>query len=313
MYVKNLKTVLLKDADRADCRQILRHGSHSFYAASLLMPDDYCVPITALYAFCRTADDAVDLADDPAAGLADVRRRLDGIYRGSPENSPVDRAFSEVVRSYRIPYELPSALIEGFEWDVDGRRYRTQADVFDYCVRVAGTVGIMMALLMGERRRPVLSRACDLGIAMQLTNIARDVGEDARNGRVYLPLDNLERHGLDVDAWLSNPSPTLPVSRSLSELLAIADRHYERSEWGISQLPISVRPAIFAARAIYAEIGRKVEGNAYDSVSVRAYVGRRRKAALLAFATRNAFRRYNRDHAPTCPQARYLLDAIERT
>jgi len=310
MYFSNLKSALLKDADRADCRQILRHGSHSFYAASLLMPDEYCEPVTALYAFCRVADDAVDLADDPVAGVAEVQGRLDRIYLNTPDDDPVDRAFAEVVHRYRIPQELPYALIEGFEWDMLGRRYRNESELFDYCVRVAGTVGIMMAMLMGERRDHALSRACDLGIAMQLTNIARDVGEDARNGRIYLPLDMLERHGLDVEGWLENPVPCLPISRTLTEILAIADRHYERSEWGISRLPISVRPAIFSARAIYAEIGRKIEENAYDSVTKRAYVGRRRKAALLALATRDAFRRYECSNSPTPPEAQYLLSAV---
>ena len=312
-YVKNLKMALGQDADRTDCRRILKHGSHSFYAASLLLPDEYCKPITALYAFCREADDAVDLAEDPAQGLASIRDRLDRIYRGEPIDSPVDRAFTEVVHGYRIPYELPFALIEGFEWDVEGKEYHTLSELYAYCTRVAGTVGIMMALLMGVRKTDVISRACDLGVAMQLTNISRDVGEDARNDRLYLPRELLDEHRLDVNRWVSDPEPCLPVTRTLTELLGIADRHYRRSEWGISKLPISVRPGIFAARAIYAEIGRKVEENAYDSVSMRAYVGKRRKAALLAKATRNAFRSYQHDHAPPLKETVYLLDAVERT
>ena len=310
MYVRNLKAALGQDADQTDCRRILKNGSHSFYAASLLMPDEHCEPITALYAFCREADDAVDLADDPAEGLAEVRRRLDRIYAGSPSDSAVDRAFTEVVHYYRVPYEMPAALIEGFIWDVEGRSYETLSDVYAYCTRVAGTVGVMMAILMGVRQTDIISRACDLGIAMQLTNISRDVGEDARNGRIYLPLEMLREHGLDTDEWLASPSACLPVTRTLTELLAIADRHYQRAAWGISKLPISVRPAIFAAGSIYQEIGRKVEENAYDSVSTRAYVGKRRKAALLAAATRNAFRRYEHDHAPPLKETQFLLDAM---
>ncbi|MEM9401438.1 MAG: phytoene/squalene synthase family protein [Pseudomonadota bacterium] len=312
-YVKSLKSVLARDADRSDCRRILKHGSHSFYAASLLLPDDYCEPITALYAFCREADDAVDLAEVPVQGLAEIRDRLERIYRGEPIDSPVDRAFTEVVHDYRIPYELPAALIEGFEWDVEGREYHTLSDLYAYCTRVAGTVGIMMALLMGVRKTDSISRACDLGVAMQITNIARDVGEDARNGRLYLPRELLDENRLDIARWTARPVPCLPVTRTLSELLGIADRHYRRSEWGISKLPVSVRPGIFAARAIYAEIGRKVEQNAYDSVTMRAYVGKRRKAALLASATRNAFRRYQHDHAPPLKETVFLLDAVART
>ena len=158
------------------------------------------------------------------------------------------RAFSEVVRKYRVPLELPAALIEGFEWDVEGRRYETLSDTYAYCTRVAGTVGVMMSMLMGVRNTDVLSRACDLGVAMQLTNIARDVGEDARNGRVYLPLALLRENGVDVDAWMSDPRPCDGIEKTLREILAIADTHYQRSEWGISHLPISVRPSIFAAQ-----------------------------------------------------------------
>ncbi|MEM1176516.1 MAG: phytoene/squalene synthase family protein [Pseudomonadota bacterium] len=312
-YVKNLKAALGQDADRSDNRRILKHGSHSFYAASLLLPDEYCEPITALYAFCREADDAVDLAEDPAEGLLSIRERLERIYRDEPIDSPVDREFTDVVHAYRIPYELPAALIEGFEWDVNGKEYHSLSDLYDYCTRVAGTVGIMMALLMGVRKTDVISRACDLGVAMQLTNICRDVGEDTNNGRLYLPRELLDEHRLDVDRWMQSPVPCLPVTRTLTELLRIADRHYRRSEWGISKLPISVRPGIFAARAIYAEIGRQVESNAYDSVTTRAYVGKRRKAALLAQATRNAFRRYEHDHAPPLKETEYLLNAVARS
>ena len=150
--MKHLKDALSRDADRSDCRNILRHGSHSFYAASLLMPDEYCEPITALYAFCRIADDAVDLAEDPALGLAAVRDRLDRVYAGRPIDSPVDRTFSEVVRKYRIPMQLPAALIEGFEWDVEGRRYETMSDAYAYCTRVAGTVGYRWVNGVSENR-----------------------------------------------------------------------------------------------------------------------------------------------------------------
>ena len=311
--MKYLKEALSRDADRSDCRNILRHGSHSFYAASLLMPDEYCEPITALYAFCRIADDAVDLAEDPALGLTAVRDRLDRVYAGRPIDSPVDRTFAEVVRRYRIPMELPAALIEGFEWDVEGRRYETMSDAYAYCTRVAGTVGVMMSMLMGVRDTEVLSRACDLGVAMQLTNIARDVGEDARNGRIYLPLALLRDNGINIDAWLSDPQPCAGVERTLKSVLAVADRHYQRSEWGISQLPLSVRPSIFAAQSIYAEIGREVERNGYDSVTRRAYVSKGRKAVLLARAIRKAFTSHQQDYAPPLRETRFLLDAVAQT
>lgn len=312
MYVKNLKAALKRDADRTDCRQILKTGSHSFYAASLLLPDEYCEPITALYAFCRVADDAVDLAEDPTAGLKSIQARLDAVYDGRPSDSAVDRSFAEVVQRYRIPKQLPAALLEGFQWDVEERRYESLSDIYAYCTRVAGTVGVMMAMLLDIRDTEVLSRACDLGVAMQLTNIARDVGEDARNGRLYLPQAVMRENGIDIDEWLRNPEHSDGIAQTLNELLLIADRHYKRSEWGISKLPFSVRPGIFAARFIYAEIGREVERNDYDSVTQRAYVNQGRKLRLLGKSITRALRSHRRDDAPPLRETLFLLDAISQ-
>lgn len=168
-------------ADFAFCRDALRRGSRSFLAASLLLPARVRAPAAALYAFCREADDAVDLACVP--DLAPLRDRLDRAYAGRPRPGPVDRAFAEVVARFAIPRALFDALLEGFAWDAEGRRYEDFADLGAYAARVAGSVGAMMAVLMGVRAPEKLARACDLGTAMQLTNIARDIGEDARAGR----------------------------------------------------------------------------------------------------------------------------------
>ena len=309
---ENLIRALGRDADMSDCKQLLKEGSRSFYAASLLLPSEYSEPVTALYAFCRVADDAVDLADDPHAGLQEIRSRLNRIYAGHPSELPVDRAFAEVVRDYDIPYTLPAALLEGFEWDVSGRRYSTLSGTYAYSARVAGTVGVMMAVLMGVRKKEVLSRACDLGVAMQLTNIARDVGEDARNGRVYLPLDRLRSHGVDVETWSADPTFNSGVRRTVFEVLDAAETLYQRAEWGIGQLPARVRPAIFAARSIYAEIGREIERRHYDSVSQRAVVSGRRKLRLLGSAVRKAAVNRKKDDAPTLDETRFLLDAVSQ-
>ena len=256
------------------------------------------------------ADDAVDLAEDPELGLEQLTRRLNRIYAGNPDESPVDRAFSEVVAEHRIPYRLPAALLEGFEWDVTGRHYQTLSDTRAYGARVAGTVGAMMAILMGVRDTEIVSRACDLGVAMQLTNIARDVGEDAGIGRVYLPADLLHANGVDVESWLNNPQFTPVIKATVRTVLETADELYRRAEWGICQLPVRVRQAMFAARSIYAEIGREIERRHYDSVSQRAIVSRRRKAQLLAAAMRSSIEGRPRDHAPPLKETSFLLDAV---
>ena len=275
--------------------------------ASLLLPRHVREPATALYAFCRLADDLIDLNDAHEEALAELQARLDCAYRGTPRANTVDRAFSAVVRGYSIPKELPEALFEGFQWDAAGRRYPDLSSLHAYAARVAGTVGAMSALMMGVRSPHVLARACDLGIAMQLTNIARDVGEDARSGRLYLPEDWLRQAGIDPDEWLSDPVFTPALGTVVRRLLAAADQLYRRSEAGIVALPPSCRPGIGAARFIYAEIGREVERRQYDSVSGRAIVSAPYK--MLAIVRALTIASQSGLAYPPLPEARFLVEA----
>lgn len=271
-------------SDMAACRALLRHGSKTFFAASYLLPKRVREPASALYAFCRLADDAVDLGGDPVTVIADLRRRLDLAYAGRPAACPADRAFAATVARHGVPRQIPEALIEGFEWDFESRRYETLAELEAYAARVAGTVGTMMAIVMGARSATALARACDLGVAMQLTNIARDVGEDARSGRLYLPRTWMLEAGLDPEAWLASPRHDARLTAVVERLLAEADRLYARSESGIALLPADCRAGIRAARLLYAEIGGEVRKSGCDSVSARAFVKTPRKLALLARA-----------------------------
>ena len=270
-------------ADLAACRALLRDGSRSFHTASLLLPARVRLPASALYAFCRVADDAVDIGPEGAtAGVARTRDRLARAYAGAPLPHPVDRAFARTVSRHGIPRTLPEALVEGLAWDAEGRRYETLPDLLAYAARVAGSVGAMMALLMGARGASALARACDLGAAMQLTNIARDVGEDAANGRLYLPLSWLREAGIAPDAWLARPVADDALRGVVRRLLTEADALYARGLAGVALLPADCRPAIAAAAAIYGEIGRDVARRGHDSVTARAAVPTRRKLALAA-------------------------------
>jgi phytoene synthase len=272
---------MIASADLTACTATLQTGSRSFALASLFLPNRVRAPATALYAFCRAADDAIDLSDDQADALAALRTRLDAIYAGRPGDA-VDRAFAAVVEDFDLPRALPEALLEGFAWDVEARRYDDLPSLLGYAMRVAGTVGVMMALLMGTRDAAMLSAACDLGCAMQLTNIARDVGEDARAGRLYLPLSWLRAEGIDPEAWLADPHFTPGVGRIVARLLAEAGRLYARAEPGIARLPARCRPAIRAARLLYGGIGEAVAQAGHDSVSARAVVPMPAKLALLS-------------------------------
>ena len=267
----------------------MRHGSKTFLAASLLLPRGVREPAAALYAFCRLADDAVDAQGAEQGprrkGSRDaverLRVRLHMAYAGTPQDDPADRALAVVVRQHHIPAALFDALLEGFEWDLQGRRYDSLADLQDYGARVAGTVGAMMALLMGVRSVEGLARACDLGLAMQLSNIARDVGEDARMGRLYLPRAWMSEVGLDPDAWLAEPVFSPALGAVVQRLLDTADALYGGVADGIARLPLVCRPGINAARFMYAAIGHEVARRGLDSVSARARVPGRRKAWLL--------------------------------
>jgi 15-cis-phytoene synthase len=277
-----LHSDLLAQSDMLACREMIKEGSRTFHAASKVLPRRISDPAIALYAFCRVADDAVDLGLDRAAAVEVLKDRLDRAYRGMPRPYPSDRAFADVVSRFSIPPAIPEALIEGLEWDAEGRRYETLSDLYHYCARVAGTVGVMMTLVMGQRRPDIVARACDLGCAMQLTNIARDIGEDARAGRIYIPLQWMRDEGLDPQTWLADPKFTPAIASIVKRLIDTADMLYDRGTLGIANLPRSCRPGIFAARALYAEIGREVERSGLDSVSSRAVVSTGRKLAVLA-------------------------------
>lgn len=301
--------------DLATCRDQLRDGSRTFLAASLVLPVAVRDPACALYAFCRSADDAVDLeATDELAAVARLRTRLERIYLGDPTPTACDRSMARVVAGHGIPRALPAALLDGFEWDALGRRYETIEALHEYGARVAGSVGAMMALLMGVRSPEGLARACDLGVAMQLSNIARDVGEDARMGRVYLPLQWLREAGIDPDAWLAAPRFDAALAGVVRRLLRAADELYDRVDAGIALLPAACRPGISAARYLYAAIGHEVERCGCDSVSQRAVVPDSRKLLLLARAFAASAIPVARADAAAPPLAatRYLVEAVTR-
>jgi phytoene synthase len=300
----------LLEAPAPDCVELMRHGSKSFFAASRLLPARHRDAAVSLYAFCRVADDEVDGSGASPDTLAALHRRLDAIYAATPYPIAADQAFARVVHRYRLPRRIPLALLEGFQWDAQGRRYHTFEELLDYCARVAGTVGAMMALVMEVRDERALARACELGVAMQLTNIARDVGEDARMGRIYLPLEWFRAEGLDPDAWLLDPRFSAVIGRLVDRLLSEADALYRRAEEGLWNLPRGCRPAILAARHIYADIGVEIRRAKFDSVNRRAVVSGRRKLARVVQSLPCALSapRRPRGHVPLTA-IRFLVEA----
>jgi phytoene synthase len=270
------------EAQRA-ARAALAAGSKSFALAGKLLPRGYRDDAAVLYAWCRRCDDAIDLAPvtERTAALRRMRAELEAVYAGAPIADPALVAFAEVVRRGNIPRRYPSELLDGFQMDVDGVRYRTVAELLGYAYRVAGTVGVMMAHLLGASGAEPLRRAAHLGIAMQLTNICRDVDEDWRNGRLYLPEELLGAAPLasrDVDL---NP---VVAAGATAGLLARAEAFYESGEGGLAALQFRCAAAIRAARLIYADIGRVIAANGHDIRRGRAVVSRGRKLWLVARA-----------------------------
>jgi 15-cis-phytoene synthase len=276
-----IATLESRDADLEACRTLMRGGSKSFFTASLLLPARVRAPATGLYAFCRVADDAIDGSAEPARAVEQLRQRLDAVYAGRPGPELADRALTCVVERHQIPRLLLDALIEGFEWDVAGHHYETIEDLHAYGARVAGTVGAMMALVMETRGPLALARACELGVAMQLTNIARDVGEDARLGRLYLPAQWMREAGLDPEAWRAQPVFDARLGSVVQRLIEESERLYARAECGVPALPRDCRPGIQAARLVYGEIGQALQRAGLDSVNRRTVVPRSRQLKLV--------------------------------
>lgn len=223
---------------------------------------------------------------------------------------------AEVVEHFSIPRSMPDALIEGLGWDATGQRYETLSDLYSYAARVAGCVGAMMSLIMGTTDERALARACDLGVAMQLTNIARDVGEDARMGRLYLPRQWFREMDMDPDEWLAQPVQDHRISAMCKRLLDHADTLYKRADTGITLLPIMCRPGIRAARRIYADIGREIRHKDYQSVDGRAVVPMTRKVFLLLSAVANLPSRNTEDFRnliswPSLMETRFLVKDVD--
>ncbi len=274
----------------AACHDSIAAGSKSFALASRLLPPADRARTAVLYAWCRRADDAVDEAppDAQAAACRRLEAELDAVYARQPASDPVLAAFSALVHDVAIPRAYPSELLAGFAMDAAGHRYATLDDLLLYAHRVAGTVGLMMCHLSGLRDDAALQQAAHLGLAMQLTNIARDVLEDWGRGRLYLPADLLARHGApDLAGHLGGPLPPsarAPVAAAVAELLAHADDFYRSADRGLAALPWRWALTIRSARLVYAAIGHEIARRDHDVLRGRAIVPTPRKLALVARA-----------------------------
>lgn len=275
----------------SESKRRIERGSKSFAAAARLFGRNTRHDAYMLYAWCRHCDDVIDgqefgfrsaAADSPQGcehRLAELREKTLAALAGKADE-PVFRALGHVAAKHHIPVRHPLELLDGFAMDVEGRHYQTIEDTLDYCYHVAGVVGLMMAMIMDARDRATLLRACDLGLGFQLTNIARDVIEDARDGRVYLPADWLTREGVPLDR-VADPACRDGVARCVARLLDLADDYYVSARHGIAELPLRSAWTIAAASRIYRAIGREVQVRGVQAWDQRVSTGKMRKLGSL--------------------------------
>jgi len=301
----------LSPDDSAVCLRVLAEHSKSFALAGRLLPARVRAEAAAVYAWCRVGDDAVDQAppETTRAACARARDDLARIYGGETMTDPVLRAFQQVVRERRIPRHYPEEMLAGFEMDAEERRYESLEDLLLYCYRVAGTVGLMMCHVMGVGDARALHPAARLGMAMQLTNICRDVLEDWERGRVYLPDEAVGAAAAD-ELWARRGQP-LPrerdaaLRRAVKLLLDHAERLYRSGDEGLRWLSWRCALSARAARLTYSTIGSVVARRGYDVWAGRAIVGRTGKllqvARALALQVREAPPRLRRPVRASVP------------
>lgn len=280
-------------ADARECERITRHHARTFTLASRFLPAEKRRAAFAVYAFCRTADDIVDqatpFAGSPADAIARFREALDDALRGAPDG-PVFRELVHAVAHFNLPPEVLHALIDGVARDLDGgARPASWLELAAYCEGVASTVGELCACIFGVPGGPAdaaraMRYARTLGIAMQLTNILRDVGEDARRGRCYLPADELAAFGLDCADVLAGGAG-LTRDERWRPLMAFqvgrARSLYEAATPGLSLLAADARRCAAACATGYAAILDAIEAAGYDTLTRRVHVPLHRRAALL--------------------------------
>ncbi len=274
------------------CASIIKTKAHSFYFASRFLPVSKRHDVFALYAFCRVVDDIADVPqlDVPAAA---IYRQLDGwrswLLAGAPIDAgdPIKYALGHVVRVHDLPLRPLVDLVETVQQDMEPRHLESAAALDGFCYGVAGTVGIVMAALLGTREPLALDYARDLGIAMQLTNVLRDVGEDLRRGRIYLPADAMAQFDYtrqDLERGVVDERFVALMQMHIDS----ARRYYDRGLDGLRYLPHDSQFPIAVAARTYAGILVKIERASFDVFSQRARTRRRDKLLLAArlYATR---------------------------
>jgi phytoene synthase len=270
------------------CREIAREHSKTFYLSSLFLSPEKRRAIWAVYAFCRTADDIVDRiapANERLAAVDAWEAQLLAAYDGNPAD-PIYVAFADAASRFGIPVQPALDLLRGARMDITVRRYATYADLRQYCYLVASTVGVLTMPILGTLSEDAADYGVALGRAMQMTNILRDVGEDALMGRIYLPAEDLQRFGYTEERLLQGVVDDEFVALMQFQIERVRAMYLE-AEPGIAMLNPESRYTVRLALHLYRRILNAIELNRYDVFTRRAYVPFRTKmlsALVVGFA-----------------------------
>jgi len=268
----------------AFCRKLTSRSQSNFYYAFLFLPPRRRAALEAVYAFCRLVDDVVDEEaplETKLAGLSAWRAELDAVYGTAQPENPVSARLKEAVADFAIRREDMVAIIDGCAMDVERDRYDTWEELRTYCYRVASAVGLMCIEIFGHSSEGARQYAIDLGIALQLTNIIRDVAEDAHRGRVYLPKEDLDRFGVTVEELTTTTGqPSENMVRMLRFQANRARAHYLRARAAIGA--DEKRRLVIAEIMgdIYFAILEAIEARNYDVFRGKTTIARRRKMAI---------------------------------
>jgi phytoene synthase len=267
--------------------ETLAAHSKSFHFASRFLPPANRADAALLYTFCRAVDDAADERESEAEAVAELAR-IEAELDGHADRRPLIAAFVAMAERRGLDLRHAKELITGVRTDLGTVLVEDDAELHRYCYRVAGVVGLMMSPLLGVTRAEAAPHAIDLGIGMQLTNICRDVAEDARMGRVYLPRNRLEAAGVSPEMLLAGHGvDRAAVARVVRELLDMAESYYSSGDAGMRYIPLRPRSAILVASRVYRAIGRRLARAGYDALEGRTVVSKAGKivAAIGALAS----------------------------
>lgn len=274
--------------------QVLAFRARSFRWASAFLNPVQRRRVAALYAFCRAVDDLADSAWVTPEDQADLQALLAALRAEPGGESLWPRSylwFRELCLECGIDFRVVAELVVGMVSDLDTVRVQTDRELLRYCYRAAGTVGLMMCAVLGVRDRRAFRHAIDLGIAMQLTNISRDVLEDAAASRIYLPAERLADYGVSPESLLRGDADPQAVSLVVSDVLELAERHYQSADEGMRYLPGRARWAILIASRLYRAIGRRLRrSRGSNPLLGRVVVPWFEKLGLVVGATASWFR-----------------------